>query len=43
MLIILGVSGIIPPTTSALFHNISTLGISLKSMTNLLEEKDSEE
>lgn len=43
MLIILGVSGVIPPTTSALFHNMSTLGISLKSMTNLLEEKDSEE
>ena len=43
MLIILGVSGIILPTTSALFHNMSTLGISLKSMTNLLEEKDFEE
>ena len=43
MLIILGVSGVILPTTSALFHNMSTLGISLKSMTNLLEEKDSEE
>ena len=37
MLIILGVAGILPPTTSALLHNISTLGISLKSMTNLLE------
>lgn len=35
-LIILGVSGILPPTTSALLHNMSTLGISLKSMTNLL-------
>lgn len=43
MLIILGVSGVILPTTSALFHNMSTLGISLKSMTNLLEEKDFEE
>lgn len=43
MLIILGVSGAILPTTSALFHNMSTLGISLKSMTNLLEEKDFEE
>ena len=37
MLIILGVAGILPPTTSALLHNMSTLGISLKSMTNLLE------
>lgn len=39
-LILLGVAGIIPPTTSALLHNMSTLGISLKSMTNLLP-KDS--
>ena len=41
-LIVLGVAGILPPTTSALLHNMSTLGISLKSMTNLLpagEEK----
>ena len=37
LLIILGVAGILPPTTSALLHNMSTLGISLKSMTNLLE------
>ncbi len=37
MLIILGVGGIIQPTSSALFHNMSTLGISLKSMTNLLD------
>ena len=35
-LILLGVSGIIQPTTSALFHNTSTLFISLKSMQNLL-------
>ena len=35
-LIVLGVAGIIPPTFSALLHNMSTLGISLKSMTNLL-------
>ena len=35
-LIVLGVAGIMPPTTSALLHNMSTLGISLKSMTNLL-------
>ncbi len=38
LLIILGVMGIIPPTTSALLHNTSTLAISLRSMTNLLEE-----
>ena len=37
-LIVLGVLGILPPTTSALLHNMSTLGISLKSMTNLLAE-----
>ena len=35
-LILLGVSGVVQPTTSALIHNISTLGISLKSMENLL-------
>lgn len=35
-LILLGVSGVILPTTSALFHNTSTLLISLKSMQNLL-------
>ena len=34
-LIVLGVVGILPPTTSALLHNMSTLGISLKSMTDL--------
>ena len=35
-LICLGVAGVLPPATSALLHNISTLGISLDSMTNLL-------
>ena len=38
-LIVLGVAGILPPTTSALLHNASTLGISLKSMTNLLDKE----
>ena len=38
-LIVLGVAGILPPTTSALLHNMSTLGISLKSMTDLLPEQ----
>lgn len=37
MLILLGVGGVIPPTTSAFLHNLSTLGVSVKSMTNLLE------
>jgi P-type E1-E2 ATPase len=36
-LIILGVAGIIQPTTSALLHNASTLIISLESMKNLIE------
>ena len=35
-LIVFGVCGIIQPTTSALFHNTSTLLIGLKSMQNLL-------
>ncbi len=39
LLIALGVAGIIQPTFSALMHNMSTLGISLRSMTNLLPEK----
>ena len=38
-LIALGVAGILPPTTSALLHNGSTLGISLKNMTDLLDEE----
>ncbi len=38
-LIVLGVAGLLPPTTSALLHNMSTLGISLKSMTDLLPDK----
>ena len=35
-LILLGVGGVLQPTTSALLHNTSTLVISLKSMQNLL-------
>lgn len=35
-LIVLGVSGVIQPTASALMHNTSTLVISLRSMKNLL-------
>ncbi len=40
MLIVLGVIGILPPATSALLHNASTLAISLRSMTNLLEKPE---
>lgn len=36
-LIMLGVGGVIAPATSALLHNTSTIAISLRSMTNLLE------
>lgn len=36
-LILLGVCGVIQPTTSALVHNTSTLAISLNSMRDLLE------
>ena len=36
-LIVLGVVGIIPPTTSAFLHNTSTLAFTLKSMTKLLK------
>ena len=39
-LIVLGVAGIIPPTTSALLHNTSTLWISTKSMKNLLDREE---
>lgn len=38
LLIVCGVTGIIQPTVSALLHNMSTLGISVKSMTDLLQE-----
>ena len=38
-LIVLGVAGVIPPATSALLHNTSTLVISLKSMENVLTEE----
>ena len=40
-LIVLGVAGVLPPTTSALLHNGSTLGISLRNMTDLLDENKS--
>ena len=37
-LILLGVTGILQPTTSALLHNMSTLTISLTNMKNLLDD-----
>ena len=37
-LILLGVAGVLQPATSAMLHNLSTLGISLDSMTNLISE-----
>ena len=37
LLIVLGVTGVIQPTTSALLHNSSTLLIGLESMQNLLD------
>ena len=37
-LIVLGAAGILLPAQSAMLHNLSTLGISLRSMTNLLDD-----
>lgn len=39
-LILLGVGGILAPAPSALLHNTSTLLVSMKSMTNLLEKEE---
>lgn len=39
-LIGLGVLGVLQPATSALLHNVSTIAISLKSMTNLMPEEE---
>lgn len=36
-LIVLGVAGILTPASSAFLHNMSTLGVSLKSMDHLLD------
>ena len=35
----LGAMGILQPAASAMLHNLSTIGISLKSMTNLIPEE----
>ena len=39
-LIIAGVAGILPPATSAMLHNASTISIGLKDMTPLPAAKD---
>ena len=39
-LILCGICGVMQPATSALLHNTSTLAISVKSMKDLLNEKD---
>ena len=38
-LIVLGAMGVLAPATSALLHNLFTLRISVRSMTNLLPQK----
>lgn len=40
-LIALGALGVLAPATSAMLHNLSTLGVSLRSMTNLLVTDES--
>ncbi len=39
-LIILGALGVLPPTMTALLHNGSTILVSLRSMTGLLEDEE---
>ena len=39
-LIALGMAGIVPPATSATLHNLSTLGVSLRSMSPLPHQKE---
>ena len=40
LLIALGVGGVLQPATSALLHNISTIGISMYDMKSLLEQEN---
>ena len=37
----LGVAGVLPPATSATLHNLSTLGVSLRSMSRLTAQTQS--
>lgn len=39
-LIGLGIAGVLPPATSAMLHNGSTVALGLKSMTNLLPDDE---
>ncbi len=39
-LITLGIAGIIQPSLSAALHNLSTIGISVRAMSNLMEEDE---
>ncbi len=41
-LILMGILGVFPSTTTALLHNASTLAISLHSMTDLLDSKNTQ-
>ncbi len=40
-LIVLGVAGVLPPAASAMLHNLSTLGVSLRSMSRLTTQTQS--
>ena len=40
-LLVLGALGILQPAASAMLHNLSTIGISLRSMTNLIQKPSS--
>ena len=42
LLIGLGVAGVLMPATSAMLHNLSTIAISLRSMTNLMPAGEAE-
>ena len=43
ILIALGVLGLLPPAASAMLHNLSTLGISLRSMSSFAAQLPSQE
>ncbi len=42
-LIGMGIAGILPPATSAMLHNLSTVALGLNSMTNLTDKKEGTE
>ena len=41
-LIFLGIGGVMAPSTSAFLHNASTVGLSLRNMTNILPAAQAE-